>query len=80
MSTHNNDYEPTSRVNYERTTPNPYLHDNYLPPPPPEYYMHQRTGKVWKVLVPAVLLLFGVVVGVLAYPTVLPPSGWTQIP
>jgi len=70
MSTHNNNYEPTSRVNYEHTTPNPYLHDTYLPPPPPEYYMHQRTGKAWKVLVPAVLLLFGVVVGVLAYPTV----------
>jgi hypothetical protein len=51
MSTHNN-YEPTSRVNYERTTPNPYLHDTYLPPPPPEYYMHQRTGKAWKVAIP----------------------------
>src|SRR5712692_8910666 len=66
--THNN-YEPTSRVNYEQTTPNPYLHDTYLPPPPPEYYMHQRTGKAWKVAIPVVLLLFGVAVGVLAYPT-----------
>jgi hypothetical protein len=67
MDTHNN-YEPTSRVNYERTTPNPYLHDTYLPPPPPEWYMHQRTGKAWKVLVPVVLLLLGVVVGILFYP------------
>jgi len=69
MNTHNN-YEPTSRVNYERTTPNPYLHDTYLPPPPPEYYMHQRTGKAWKVAIPVVLLLLGVAVGILVYPVV----------
>ncbi len=69
MSIHNN-YEPTNRVNYERTTPNPYLNSSYLPPPPPEYYMQQRTGKVWKVLIPVVLLLFGVVVGILVYPVV----------
>ncbi len=43
MNTHN--YEPTRYVNYEQTTPNPYLDVTYLPPPPPpEYYMHQRTG------------------------------------
>jgi len=59
MSTHNDNYEPTSRVNYEHTTPNPYLHVTYLPPPPPEYYMHQRTGKAWKVAIPVVLLLLG---------------------
>src|SRR6266849_2446910 len=70
MSTHNSNYEPTSRVNYERTTPNPYLNSSYLPPPPPEYYMHQRTGKAWKVAIPVVLLLLGVAVGVLAYPLV----------
>ncbi len=58
MNTHNN-YEPTSRVNYEQTTPNPYLNGSYLPPPPPEYYIHQRTGKAWKVAIPVVLLLFG---------------------
>ena len=82
MNTHNN-YEPTSRVNYERTTPNPYLHDTYLPPPPPEYYMHQRTGKAWKVALPMVLLLLGVVVGVLAYPTIngmINPSSLTSKP
>src|SRR5712692_1835909 len=69
----NNNYEPTSRVNYEnyeRTTPNPYLNDTYLPPPPPEYYMHQRTGKAWKVLITVVLVLAGVAVGILAYPVV----------
>ena len=70
MSTHNSNYEPTSRVNYERTTPNPYLNSSYLPPPPPEYYMHQRTGKAWKVAIPVVLLLLGVAVGILAYPLV----------
>src|SRR6266852_216512 len=83
MSTHNNNYEPTSRVNYERTTPNPYLQDTYLPPPPPEYYMHQRTGKAWKVAIPVVLLLLGVVVGVLAYPTIngmINPSSSTSKP
>src|SRR5712692_7580885 len=83
MSTHNNNYEPTSRVNYERTTPNPYLHDTYLPPPPPEYYMHQRTGKAWKVLVPVVLLLLGVALGVLFYPELngmVNPSSLTSNP
>lgn len=70
MSMHNNNYEPTSRVNYEQTTPNPYLHNSYLPPPPPEFYMHQRTGKAWKVAIPVVLLLLGVAVGILAYPLV----------
>ncbi len=66
----NNNYEPTSRVNYERTTPNPYLNDTYLPPPPPEYYMHQRTGRSWKISVPILLILIGAVVGVLAYPAI----------
>ncbi len=83
MSTHNNNYEPTSRINYERTTPNPYLHDTYLPPPPPEYYMHQRTGKAWKVAIPVVLLLLGVAVGVLAYPLMnskINPSSSTSKP
>src|SRR6266700_2752223 len=68
MSTHNNNYEPTSRVNYEHTTPHPYLNSSYLPPPPPEYYMHQRTGKAWKIAIPVVLLLLGVAVGILFYP------------
>src|SRR6266699_5519406 len=68
---HNNNYEPTSSVNYEHTTPNPYLHDTYLPPPPPaEYYMQQKTGKAWKIFIPVVLLLFGSIVGVLAYPVI----------
>src|SRR6266567_4508388 len=50
---------------------------------PPEYYMHQRTGKAWKVAIPVVLLLFGVVVGVLAYPTIngmINPSSLTSKP
>jgi len=68
MSTHNNNHEPTSPVNYEQTTPNPYLHDAYLPPPPPEYYMHQRTGKAWRILIPFILLLFGLLLGILIYP------------
>src|SRR5216684_1056422 len=83
MNTHNNNYEPTSRVNYERTTPNPYLHDTYLPPPPPEYYMHQRTGKAWKVALPVVLLLIGIAIGVLAYPLMnskINPSSSTSKP
>ena len=45
--------------------------------------MHQRTGKAWKVLVPAILLLLGVVVGVLAYPMIsarLNPSSLTSKP
>jgi len=32
--------------------------------------MHQRTGRVWKVFIPFVLLLFGLVLGVLVYPTI----------
>ncbi len=68
---HNNNYEPTSRVNYEHTTPNPYLHDTHLPPPPPaEYYMQQKTGKAWKIFIPVVLLVFGLILGILFYPVI----------
>jgi hypothetical protein len=62
MSTHNNNYEPTSRVNYEQTTPNPYLNGSYLPPPPPDHYMKQRTGKLWKIAIPVFLVLIGSIV------------------
>ena len=68
MSTHNNNYEPTSRVNYEQTTPNPYLNGSYLPPPPPDHYMKQRTGKLWKIAIPVFLALIGSIVGILFYP------------
>src|SRR6266567_8714341 len=67
-----NNREPTSKVNYEHTTPNPYLPESSSipPPPPPEWYMHQRTGKAWKIFIPFVLLLFGLTLGILFYPTV----------
>ena len=77
MSTHNNNYEPTSRVNYEQTTPNPYLSGSYPPPPPPDHYMKQRTGKLWKIAIPVFLVLIGSIIGILFYPvltSVLYPS------
>src|SRR6266487_6224047 len=83
MNTNNDNHESTTPVDYTRS--NPYLihESNIPPPPPPEYYMHQRTGKAWKVAIPVVLLLFGVVVGVLAYPTIngmINPSSLTSKP
>src|SRR6266700_8027005 len=70
MNTNNDNHESTTPVDYTRS--NPYLihESNIPPPPPPEYYMHQRTGRVWKVFIPFVLLLFGLVLGVLVYPTI----------
>ena len=59
--------EPTQPGAYYRSGTLPEIP---IPPPPPpsEYYMHQRTGKAWKVALPVVLLLLGVAIGVLAYP------------
>jgi len=77
MSINNNNYEPTSSVNYEQTTPNPYLNGSYLPPPPPDHYTKQRTGKLWKIAIPVFLVLIGSIVGILFYPvltSVLYPS------
>ena len=70
MNTNNDNHESTTPVDYTRS--NPYLihESNIPPPPPPEYYMRQRTGKAWKVAIPVVLLLFGLVLGVLVYPTI----------
>jgi hypothetical protein len=74
----------------EPTQPGQYYHSGTLPeipipppPPSPEYNMHQRTGKIWKVTIPVVLLLFGVAVGILAYPVVnnrINPSSSTSKP
>src|SRR6266516_4117525 len=68
MNTDNNNHEPTTPVDY--TQSNPYLmhESNISPPPPPEYYMHQRTGGMWRILIPIVILIFGLVLGVLVYP------------
>jgi hypothetical protein len=61
MSINNNNYERTSSVNYERTTPNPYLNGSYLPPPP-DHYTKQRTGKLWKIAIPVFLVLIGSII------------------
>jgi hypothetical protein len=70
MNTDSNNHESTTPVDY--TQSNPYLmhESNIPPPPPPEWYMHQRTGKAWKVFIPFVLLLFGLMLGILVYPTI----------
>src|SRR6266705_3956899 len=49
------------------------INDIPLPPPPPpaEYYMQQKTGKLWKFSIPILMLLFFGIIAVLAYPVVM---------
>ncbi|SRR6266699_2368589 len=49
------------------------INDIPLPPPPPpaEYYMQQRTGKLWKFSIPILMLLFLGIIAILAYPVVM---------